>query len=512
MKSDIDLEQIIELAASGDSKCCEQLVLHITPKIQTYIFRSTLDSGITEDLSQEVFCKMLGALSTLNDVNSFWPWLYRIASNCVNTYYRKRTKHDRIVNYQQGLLGSVGKVENSVDAELMSKELELAVMEAVATLKPKHRQIINLRCLEDMSFKEISRIERTSEVYTRVLFHRTLERLRITLEKQGFQKVSLVLALSIFGSLTSVSKAAATGVSVTAASVTGIGTVKGLSAITAKLIKIFSTVSVHQAKLTVAAVVIAAIITTVATTGPLPSDVTSIHYVIQGVTPASDQTANAAQANKNASSSSSSSFSSSSSSSSLGSDAAGTQYQTKGAYENKLYMPQGPQGPVMRFMQRWNIEQTGKLCSWLQDGSGYYYYAAGEDKTYITNDPLKMLILPTDPPELVKFIHSQAGYDSRFSYERKFLTGLVKHTVDNRVPQYQDFKCSYSYNSLSRSDLSSTWPKASEIIDIRDQMHKRGWTYFKIAGDIDGKEITGAGRMPFIYAASEDNWAWLRLR
>ena len=504
MKNKLTLSQVIKLAASGDARCREHLVRATTPKIRTYIHRSTLDTNITNDILQEVYCKMLESLGTLNSASSFWPWLYRIASNCINSYYRKRSKNSRLVNLQDGLLESVVADDNSVEARLMSKELGRAVMEAVATLKPRHRQIVNLRCFEDMSFRDISQIQQTTEVYARVLFHRALEKLRIALKKQGFQKASLILALTMFGRLTATSKAAAIATSVKAASVTGAGAAK--VALAAKVVKTVSTVSVHQAKVAIAAAATATVVTTVATIGPLRPNVTSAHYVIQGVTPVVEQVTNTTQTKKRISSSSSSSFSSS-----IISDRTRVKYQTKGAYENKLYMPQGSEGPVMRFMQRWNTEQTGKLCSWLQDGSGNYYYHSGEGKTYITNDPLRMLILPTDPPELVKFIYSQVGYDSRFSYERKFLTGLLKYSVDNRVPEYPDYKCKYAYNSLEHSDLSSTWNPSDAIEDMRDQMHKRGWTFFEVSGYINDADVAGFGRIPFVYDMYQDHLPWISL-
>jgi hypothetical protein len=43
-------------------------------------------------------------------------------------------------------------------------------------------------------------------------------------------------------------------------------------------------------------------------------------------------------------------------------------------------------------------------------------------------------------------------------------------------------------------------------------MHKRGWTYFVIAGHINGEEVSGSGRIPFVYAASKEHSAWLRLK
>ena len=502
MTTELEFDYIVKMAASGDSQCQELLVRKITPKIRTYILRSTLDTNVTDDLLQEVYCKMFDSLSGLNNVTSFWAWLYRIASNCINTYYRARSKHSRVINIQGELLESFAKNENSVEAGLMSKEIGRAVMEAVATLTPRHRRIVNLRCFEDMSFKTISQIEQTGEVYARVLFHRALEKLRIALRKQGFRKASLVLALTMFGRLTATSKAVAIATSVKAGTVTGAHAAKGV--IASKILKTLSTASVHQIMTTVAVVATAIIIVTAATMGPLRSNVTSAHYFIQGAIPVVNQNTNTIPGNGRVSSSL------------FGYEFCELQskkrYQTEGVYENKLYMPQGPEGPILRSMQRWNTQQTDKLSSWVQDGSGNYYYNSREGKKYITNYPLRMLILPTDPPEFVEFIFSRVGYDSRLSYKRKLLSGLMKYSVDNRVADRPDYKNEYSYNSLERSSLSSALPGADVIEDMRDQMHKRGWTFFKIRGYINDTNITGKGRMPFVYDMYQDHLPWISLR
>ena len=495
---DQQLTQLIEEALKGENDSKAQLAKAITPRIRTYIFRSTLDHNVTDDLLQEVFCIMLESLSSLKNINSFWPWIYRVASNCINSHYRASSKSVRSVNLQDGLLESIVADNDAVESDYMSEELGQAVMTAVSTLKPHQRQVVTLRCFEDMSFKQISEVEQTSEVYSRVLFHRAVEKLRVALKKQGFSTASMVLALTMFGRLTSPTKAAAIATTVEAGTVAGGGVAKTVAI-----------VSAHQVKAAAAAAIIACVIMGTIAVGTLRSNVQSIHYVIQGVTPV---VKNAGQnVNANGSSSSSESVSVSTPSALALGDMSNVEYKTKGAYENKLYLPEGPDGPVLRFMQRWNMGQTGKLCSWLQDGSGNYYYESWGKQIHITNDPLRMLVMPSDKPDFVKFIFSQAGYDSRVSYERKFLSSMVDCTVDNRVPEYADFTCEYTYNSLVHSDLSETWPDCDDVVDKRDEMHKRGWTCFEVSGQIKGKKVSGIGRIPFVYDMYQDHKPWLRL-
>jgi hypothetical protein len=76
-----------------------------------------------------------------------------------------------------------------------------------------------------------------------------------------------------------------------------------------------------------------------------------------------------------------------------------------------------------------------------------------------------------------------------------------------------------SYSQIThRRDISDEeyfrykWPAGAQVVDSRDAMHKRGWTYFKITGQVDGKEVQGRGRIPFVYATSQRHWPWVVLK
>jgi hypothetical protein len=68
------------------------------------------------------------------------------------------------------------------------------------------------------------------------------------------------------------------------------------------------------------------------------------------------------------------------------------------------------------------------------------------------------------------------------------------------------------YNVLDEEYFRYKWPPGAKVVDKRDAMHKRGWTYFKITGQVYGKEVEGKGRIPFVYTASGRDWPWLELK
>jgi hypothetical protein len=69
-----------------------------------------------------------------------------------------------------------------------------------------------------------------------------------------------------------------------------------------------------------------------------------------------------------------------------------------------------------------------------------------------------------------------------------------------------------SSNVLEADYFQSDWPTSARMVDNRDAMHQRGWTYFRIRGKVAGRDVTGAGRLPFVYAASKQHEPWLRLK
>jgi hypothetical protein len=83
--------------------------------------------------------------------------------------------------------------------------------------------------------------------------------------------------------------------------------------------------------------------------------------------------------------------------------------------------------------------------------------------------------------------------------------------VDYRFVDAPVFRTDYSYNTLSEKQFQYDWPADTPIVDGRDQMHTRGWTYFRVEGRMNGQVVSGRGRIPFVYDAAKENPAWMVL-
>jgi hypothetical protein len=168
-------------------------------------------------------------------------------------------------------------------------------------------------------------------------------------------------------------------------------------------------------------------------------------------------------------------------------------------------------------MQRWNPEQQYKLCAWLENEQANYYFDSGYNLVHITNcrvcwSSLKVRRLPTDTREFSTFLSEvESGSRVLGSYVRDPNTGLLVSFVDYRFDNAPDFKTEYLYNTVGPEQFRYDWPADIRIVDDRDQMHKRGWTYFTINGTVNEQKITGRGCIPFVYNALKEHPPWLIL-
>jgi len=473
--------RIVKMAQSGHESCMSRLAEEAEGRLRAYIYRVTLDHDLTQDLSQEALLQMVKSLGTLRRAERFWPWLYRIAQSKIQQYYKDKQKKEAIAEtdiYEDFLAYHGNDLHEDGLAKVARKELSRKVMSAMQMLQQQYRAVLSLRCLEQLSYSDIGVAMECSEVRARVLFYRAKQALKKQLSRQGLNRGLLLTSLGLFGRLTTPAKAASSAnVTVTAASAkVGLATAFIATAGT----------KVGIATVAAAAVGLAGVGGISAFSDPpLPqrSEVNSVHYTTQ-----------LRSSNQGPSSS-----------------------LSKGAYEQWYSFPEGIDGPIFTRMQRWTPNKQKQQCSWLQNEQANYYYTPDEERVYIHNyhvfwSSLKVWRLPTDRPEFTEFLSQVEGQTKGVVHTRDPETGLLAETVDNRFVDALNFRTEYEYNVSDEEQFQYDWTADIPVIDRRDLMHKRGWTYFRVHGRIDDRIIEGRGRMPFVYETRQKHSPWITLK
>ena len=479
--------KLVELAQRDRENYMSQLVHEAKGRLCAYVYRVTLDHDLTDDLSQEILLQMMQSLDSLNQAERFWPWIYRIAHNKIQEHFKSKQRKKMVSTsafYKDFLTHRSEHYQEDGLRQMLQEELSRKVMTAMKQLKQQYRAVLSLRCFEQLSYADIAEALQCNEVTARVLFFRAKKAIKKQLASQGLSKSLLLTSLGLFGKLTAPADAASS-VTVTAAS-TKVGlTTAALATAGSKLgiATIAVVVSLASIGIKVMPELSGPDSSSPAISLPSRKDVNSIHFTSQ----VQDNDPNL-----------------------------GGSY-SKGAYEQRFYFPEGIDGPMFMRMQRWTTEQDKKLCSWLENSQGNYYYNSGDNQVYIHNyrvcwSNLKVCRLPTDTEEFNAFLSKVEGdASSCCEYKRDPGTGLLISSVDYRFVNTSNFLTEYLYNTIGPEQFEYNWAADIPVIDERDQMHKRGWTYFRISGRLSGKNISGRGQIPFVYDAVNEHPVWMRL-
>ncbi len=158
------------------------------PKIFGYVLRRTANLEAAQDITSETFLKALKKLWQFQWRNiSFSPWLYKIATNEVNQYFRK-AEYKKSVSLEelqeQGfeLISSHDPENELIEAQEKLKQHQdfLEIQKKIVRLPARYQEVITLRFFEKKQINEIAEILGKKEGTIKSLLHRAVEKLRET--------------------------------------------------------------------------------------------------------------------------------------------------------------------------------------------------------------------------------------------------------------------------------------------------------------------------------------------
>ena len=149
-----------------------------------YILRRTGDFDDTADIAADTFLKAFRHINNFSYKGiSVKIWLYRIATNEVNLYFRHKQKHNSIferIDFENLNLFNnyLREDKKELETELQRHHQFLTVLKGLKTLPVKYQEVISLRYFEGKDNKEIVEILNINEGTLKSLLSRGLEKLR----------------------------------------------------------------------------------------------------------------------------------------------------------------------------------------------------------------------------------------------------------------------------------------------------------------------------------------------
>lgn len=158
--------RLVARAQQGDFASYDALVTRHRGRIFAMIRNMIHQEADAWDLSQEVFIKAWNALPRFEAKARFSTWLYRIAHNVVYDWTRKRKiesageLNDEIFERERIDSSSFTTPAGgeSPDETMAHGELRAKIEVALGKLSPEHREVVILKDVQGLSYKEIAEV------------------------------------------------------------------------------------------------------------------------------------------------------------------------------------------------------------------------------------------------------------------------------------------------------------------------------------------------------------------
>jgi RNA polymerase sigma-70 factor (ECF subfamily) len=166
---DVALDRLlVDRFRQGDQSAFEQMVSRYWGRIYAMVHQLLRNPEDAEEVTQDTFIRAHRGLVNFRGESAFSTWLYQIATNLARNryWYWWRRRRDKTVSFDQPIGGDnettlaeviPAELETPEDATI-TQEFVNRIAECMGKLSPKHREILVLRNVKNLSYEEIAEI------------------------------------------------------------------------------------------------------------------------------------------------------------------------------------------------------------------------------------------------------------------------------------------------------------------------------------------------------------------
>ena len=166
---------ILNRIRMGDKSAYKELINRHKDYAFTVAYRILNNREDAEEVAQDAFMQVFGAMNSFNGESKFTTWFYRIIFNAALMQKRKnKLESVDIENSSEAFL----VIHSSDSAEdLQKNERKMAIQKALQNLSADDAVMITLFYLNELSLEEIAEITKISAETIKVKIHRARKRL-----------------------------------------------------------------------------------------------------------------------------------------------------------------------------------------------------------------------------------------------------------------------------------------------------------------------------------------------
>jgi len=167
-------EMIMKAVKRGDLQQASLLFDRYNKRIYNFLARMTVDRSLAEDLTQNVFLRIIKYRNSYREGAKFHSWIYQVARNVFSDHYQaNKNKNKSFIDIEM-----VGEnIRHNEESELRDEREEL-LHKSMAKLGPEQRELLILTRFQQMKYEEVALIMDTTAANIKVKVHRAIAKLR----------------------------------------------------------------------------------------------------------------------------------------------------------------------------------------------------------------------------------------------------------------------------------------------------------------------------------------------
>jgi RNA polymerase sigma-70 factor, ECF subfamily len=167
----------------GDRAAFASLVRRHQRSVYNFVLRQIPDAAQADELAQGVFLRVVQRSGEFKQEARFRTWLYTIARNLLQESPRRAQPRKPATVELRGVDSSGAELPRPRSERNSSPPVADAIAAAVVNLPPEQREVLLLRELGNLSFKEIADVTGAAESTVKTRTRQALERLQQVLSE-----------------------------------------------------------------------------------------------------------------------------------------------------------------------------------------------------------------------------------------------------------------------------------------------------------------------------------------
>lgn len=187
-------KELLVLASQADQGAFTTLFHMYKNKLYAYVLRLTESEMLAEDIVQDVFMKLWNDHNSLNSIDNFGSYLFRMSKNQVINHF-KRMAHETLIVAELFHQNPVG--HNDTQEIVALKEVEKILGDILEKLPPQQKTVYHLSREEGRTHDEIANLLKISPNTVKNHIVQAMSTIRMQLRKHADTMLLVAAIISI---------------------------------------------------------------------------------------------------------------------------------------------------------------------------------------------------------------------------------------------------------------------------------------------------------------------------